>query len=418
MTGQALQTPRNAANKSQGEKPAFMAFVGDDVTRALVSKVALERQWPETCIRNGGFRQAIQELSEMPTPRQLIVDLADETNPLESITSLSEVCDPGTQLIVLGQQNDINLFREIIALGVQDYLLKPVSADSLTEALNKSPDKNHDAETAIQRGGKIICVIGSRGGVGASSVALNAAWMLAHEENQKVALVDLDLYFGSLSLALDLEPGRGFREALLHPERIDGLFIERAMVRQSDRLFVLSAEEELSKTFDIDTESVDQLFEPLRDSFDYIVTEIPRNLAPQFKQLISNAGANVIVTDASLAGMRDTLRLAEFIQGIADPKTLHVVMNRIGLVRKSELSPKDFARETGLTIQSAIPFHPRIAGESMAAGKPMVALGRRSKLASAMRRLIQSIVPTETSVESLSFWRRKKQTKNNKKREG
>jgi pilus assembly protein CpaE len=82
--------------------------------------------------------------------------------------------------------------------------------------------------------GRLIAVVGARGGVGATTVATNLAWTLAHEHNMRVALVDLDLFFGTCGLALDLELGRGFREALENPARIDSLFIERAMVREGE----------------------------------------------------------------------------------------------------------------------------------------------------------------------------------------
>ncbi|MDV7396632.1 P-loop NTPase, partial [Arthrospira platensis SPKY1] len=91
----------------------------------------------------------------------------------------------------------------------------------------------------------MVAVIGARGGVGATTVAVNCAWLLAHDLELKTALIDLDLYFGSCALALDVEPGKGFREALENPERIDGLFLERAMVRVSDKLFLLAAEDDL-----------------------------------------------------------------------------------------------------------------------------------------------------------------------------
>ena len=143
--------------------------------------------------------------------------------------SLAEVCDEGTQVIALGDINDVELYRSLIGHGVHDYLVKPVSAETVAAALTRA-ERGPNGEPAPKIG-RLIAVIGARGGVGATTVATNLAWTLAHDHDMRVALVDLDLFFGTCGLALDLELGRGFREALENPARVDSLFIERAMVQ-------------------------------------------------------------------------------------------------------------------------------------------------------------------------------------------
>ena len=140
---------------------------------------------------------------------------------------------------------------------------------------------------------KLIAVIGARGGVGASTIAVNTAWLMAHEQNLRVAVVDLDLYFGTVALSLDLEPGRGFREALENPNRIDGLFIERALVRESDNLFILGAEEALENAFNFDPAAVELLLEKLRCDFDCVIVDFPRAVVTANAYILSAASAVV-----------------------------------------------------------------------------------------------------------------------------
>ncbi|MEX2450422.1 MAG: P-loop NTPase [Rhodospirillales bacterium] len=392
--------------RAEPERAPFMAFAGDEVTRAILAKLAQERGWSEQSIRDGGIDLAMDTLAGMATPRQLIVDLSGADDPLAAVGALSNVCDAGTQVIALGRQNDVNLYRGLVALGIEDYLPKPVSPEALTQALERIARAR--AADDGEKEGQMICVIGARGGVGASTVALNAAWIMAHEHAKKTALVDLDIYFGSLSLALDLEPGRGFREALEHADRIDGLFIERAMVRHSENLSLLSAEEELTRGVVIDGDAVDHLFEPLRSTFDSVVIEIPRSDLALYKPVIADAAATIIVSDASLAGLRDTARLAEFVKELGGEDGLRLVLNRLGLLPKAELRPADFARESGLQVAAAVPFLPKIAAESMVAGKPAVVLKKRCKLATALYAVCESILPPEDEeAEPVSFWRRK-----------
>ena len=155
---------------------------------------------------------------------------------------LAEVCEPGVTVIAIGDRNDVGLFRDLINSGVSDYLVKPVPPALLQKSLVGV------VESAAQgrqnpRMGRLIAVTGSRGGVGSTMLATNLAWSIANRHRRRVALVDLDLQFGTVALSLDLEPCHGLAEALEQPGRIDGLFIDRLMVQHSDTLFVLSGEE-------------------------------------------------------------------------------------------------------------------------------------------------------------------------------
>ena len=107
-------------------------------------------------------------------------------------------------------------------------------------------------------------------------LATSVAWLIAHERRRRVALVDLDLQFGTVALSLDLEPSHGLREALENPNRIDGLFMDRVLVQHSERLFVLSAEESPDETLLLDYGAVELLMTELRNKFHYVVVDVPR----------------------------------------------------------------------------------------------------------------------------------------------
>ena len=131
--------------------------------------------------------------------------------------------------------NDVRLYRDLIASGIQDYLLKPFGADQLRDALAQAQAVFlAPRDAGPERPHMTVAVVGTRGGVGASSMATSLAWMLSDKKKRPTALLDLDIHFGTNALAMDLEPGRGLTDAIENPSRIDGLFIERAMVRASD----------------------------------------------------------------------------------------------------------------------------------------------------------------------------------------
>ena len=198
----------------------FLGFTVDAETRSTLLALAGDRGWPAECVRDGCVPEATAQLAGAATPETLVVDIGTDGSPFVDLSVLADACDAGTRVVVLGEVNDVALFRRLRALGVEDYLLKPVTREVLGAALRQSASARA-SEGADD--GRLIAVMGARGGAGASTVALNLAWTMAHECGLRVALVDFDLGFGSIALALDIEPGRGFRDALESPGRIDGL---------------------------------------------------------------------------------------------------------------------------------------------------------------------------------------------------
>jgi pilus assembly protein CpaE len=160
-----------------------------------------------------------------------------------------------------------------------------------------------------QKLGRLVAVSGTRGGVGSTTLATSIAWLIAHERRRRVVLVDLDLQFGTVALSLDLEPSHGLREALENPTRIDGLFMDRVLVQHSERLFVLSAEESPDETLLLDYGAVELLMTELRNKFHYVIVDLPRSPNPSTQQIVQTATDLLLVTDLSLAGMRDTMRI-------------------------------------------------------------------------------------------------------------
>ena len=216
-----------------GLRDPFTAFVCDDATADMLRPVAVEHGWSPEKVNKGGLRNAVQSLSVSASPNILFVDLSESADPLNDINALAEVCEPGTIVIASGTVNDVRLYRDLVASGIHDYLLKPFTVDQLRDTFAHAQMilSGPRGEAQVDKPHVMAAVIGVRGGVGASTVATSLAWLLGEKARRTTALLDLDVHFGTGALALDLEPGRGLTDAIENPSRIDGLFIERAMVR-------------------------------------------------------------------------------------------------------------------------------------------------------------------------------------------
>src|SRR6195952_3043174 len=306
-----MNAPFHASRASSLRDP-FSAFVTDEETAEMLRPIAVEHGWSPEKVNKGGLRNAVQTLSVSASPSILFVGLSESGDPLNDINALAEVCEPGTVVIAAGQVNDVRLYRDLVASGIQNYLRKPFSPDQLRDAFANAQmtiSGPRLVETGNEKPNVMAAVIGVRGGVGASTIATSLAWLLGEKARRTTALLDLDVHFGTGALALDLEPGRGLTDAIENPSRIDGLFIERAMVRANERLSVLSAEAPIHQPLVTDGTAFFQLQEEMRSAFESTVLDLPRQMLIQYPHLVHDAHVAVVVAELTLAGTRDAIRI-------------------------------------------------------------------------------------------------------------
>ncbi|MBB3981293.1 pilus assembly protein CpaE [Sphingobium fontiphilum] len=365
----------------------FHAFVCDDHSYDLLRVVTAEMGWAPEKVHKGGLRNAVQSLSISASPQILFVDMSESGDPLNDINSLAEVCEPGTVVIAAGQVNDVRLYRDLVASGIQDYLLKPFGADQLRDALTQAQAVfMAPRDAAPERPHVTVAVIGTRGGAGASTIATSMAWMLSEKKKRPTALLDLDVHFGTAALAMDLEPGRGLTDAIENPSRIDGLFIERAMVRASDTLAILSAEAPISQALMTDGGAFYQLLEEFRLAFECSVIDMPRSMLIQHPHLMSDVNVAVIATELTLAAARDTIRLLSWMKTNAPQAQVLVVANRVQ-APTPEISRKDFEQSIERKIDVIIPYDQKLGAQAAKLGKTLAETAKGGKIGAAFATL-------------------------------
>jgi pilus assembly protein CpaE len=390
------------ANGSANREP-FSAFLCDDLSIETTKALMPEFNWTADKIFKGGMRNAIQTLSVSSSPQILLVDLSEADDPLADINSLAEVCEPGTVVLTMGKINDVGFYRDLLASGIHDYLLKPISSDQLRETLLAAqaalftPKQTNEQESAQKH---VVHVVGARGGVGVSMVATSLAQLFAKEQNIKTALLDLDIQFGIGALSFDLEPGRGLTDALESPNRIDSLLIERAMVRDHDNLAILSAEAPINSPLFADPSAYIQLQNELRHNFDALIVDIPRHLAVQNPGLLTESTHVYLVTDLTLAATRDTIRMLAFLKHAAPNADVVVVANKFTGNSDVEVSRKDFEVSIERPVQVVIPLDVKSAITASKQGRPFIEAAKGSKAAAALGELTKrAVTATETADE-------------------
>ena len=384
----------NAPFKAAGLRDPFNAFVCDDDTLELIRVAAADMGWPTEKCNKGRLRNAVQSLSVSASPNILFVDMSESGDPINDINALAEVCEPGTVVIAAGQVNDVRLYRDLLSSGIQDYLLKPLSLDQVRESLTMAQAMLSAPKHADMHDDKphhMMAVVGVRGGVGASLVSTSLAWAISEQADRQTALLDLDVHFGTGALTLDLEPGRGLIDAIDNPSRIDGLFIERAMVRASDKLSLLSAEAPIHQPVMTDGSAFFQLEEELRNAFEMTIVDIPRHVLIPFPHLVQEVGTILLVSDVTLASARDTIRLLSwFKQNVPGARVILVAnkfQNAVG-----ELSRKEFESSIERPIDIVVPFDPKLISQAAKLGKSYAEICKGTKSAQVWTSLMRLVI--------------------------
>lgn len=389
-----------------GARAPLHVFVADAESRTVMTAALQALGLPASLIDDGGIDAALRWVDPETAPPLLLVDLSASAYPTADLAALMAATTAHSRVICFGVINDVALFRDLVATGASDYLVKPLAPEMVLHAVQAAMQAAEQAarapatdSPAVER--QLVAVIGSRGGVGTTTTAINIAWLLAHEHKQKVALVDLDLHFGTAALGLDVEPGGGLWEALEQPGRVDTLFVDRVMARASDTLFVLGAEEPLMREPAIDAAGVDTLLKALAEKFPWMVVDLPRGAGFLQGQVLNAASHILLVCDSTVAGIRDAGRMLEPIKAWAPQAQVLTLAGRT----IASLDAKAFERHVGRKLDHVIPFDPKAATEAANAGRPVVQAARGSRIAKAYREVAATLV-TKPEDKPAPFWRR------------
>jgi len=384
-------------SRTGAARDPFTAFVCDDQTADSLRPIVVELGWAADKINKGGLRNAVQSLSVAASPQILFVDLSESGDPLNDINALAEVCEPGTVVIAAGQVNDVRLYRDLVASGIQDYLLKPFSPDQLRDAFANAQavfNAPRHSDVGIERPHLMAAVIGARGGSGASTVATSIAWLMGDKAGRSTALLDLDVHFGTGALALDLEPGRGLTDAIENPSRIDGLFIERAMVKANDKLAILSAEAPINQPMLTDGAAFYQLQEEMRAAFETTIIDLPRGMLVQHPHLMQDVQATLIVTELTLASARDVIRILSWLKANAPQTSVLVVANRVAGTGPVEISRKDFESSIERKVDCVLGADTKVVTQAAKLGKTVAEVGKGTKLGGALSDIVGRLCAT------------------------
>jgi pilus assembly protein CpaE len=302
----------------------IVCFVDDELSAATLRKGLYGRN---LSIRHGTIRNAIRMLENDTELFALVTDISGIDDPFTELERLAGVCPPDVRVALIGDNREITFYRELMELGLTEYLPKPLTRDMVLDQLR--PKLLGDAAPGpADRGGHVISICGAQGGAGATSIAINLALQLAETTKAKVALLDLHLQNGETAVMLGVRPGPGLRIALENPMRADTLFLERAAIAVNERVCLISADEDLDAQLDITEAGVRHVLGLLRQRFNYIVVDIPVPFSPSIYPAITLSRHVLVLLEAEVTGLRNAHALRTAVTNIAGKDRVFTLLNR------------------------------------------------------------------------------------------
>ncbi len=371
MSETGLFGERAEASGGRPDRKPLVCFVADAETEQSLRAGFGEALPPGAEFRRIDSSQIVAALRAMPTPWTIVLDIAGHPQPLALLDDVSNVVEPNVRVLVIGDRSDVGFYRSLTrGLGVADYLYKPVTPTMVAEHFTPVVAGRGSLGRAAP-GGRLVAVTGARGGVGASTIVANLAWLAAQGFQRHSCALDADVYRGTLPLLYSAIASTGLRGALERPERIDDLLIERAAVKVEERLFLLAAEEGLANPLVCAPGSVERLVATLRRRYNFIFADVPFSNETMARDLLDQAQLRVVVMEPTLPGIRDALRLLQLPPGQGQAFRPLLVLNRAG--RKGTLPVKQVAETMKVAPDVVIPDLPAKIEEAATLGKPAAA---------------------------------------------
>ena len=356
---------------------SVQAFCATVATAATARAASEDRRLGKVhlSVHMGGITAAIDTYHTAPTPNVIVLETEAGIDILAGLDELATVCDAGTRVVVIGSANDVAPYRELVRRGVNDYVIGPVDPIDVVRSICSMFSTS---EAAVV--GRIIAVVGAKGGVGASTVAHNVAWAIAHDLALDSVVIDLDLAFGTAGLDYNRDPLQGIANAVFSTDRLDTALMDRLLSKRTDHLSLLAAPATLEQVYDFGANAFDSIFDTLRMTTSCIVLDVPHQWSGWTKRALVGADDILVVAEPDLANLRNTKNMLNMLKAARpNDRPPQYCLNQIGMPKRPEIDARGFAETIESQPIAAIPFDSRMFGTAANNGQMIAEIAARHR---------------------------------------
>lgn len=310
----------------------------------------------EASMFKGDITTAIAHYQERLPASLIVIEHVKSAGDIKKhLNALADLCSPSTRLLLIGSQNDVVLYRDLIRMGVGDYLVLPVSPLEILDAISNLLDDNAAQENL----GHVLAFIGARGGVGASTLSHNVAHCLATDFAATTLLIDTDVGFGTAAMQFDTAPPRTLAEALREGELLNAEVLEGLVDWRDKRFGLLAAPPIPEGTTQPTATEMRQVIDQARRIAQYVVLDLPANWQPHVVEALTVADRIAIVATPDFPGLHNlrmlSLKLAKMRPNDPPPD---FILNKLPQKKKTAVSPSDFERVLNRKLAAMVPDDP------------------------------------------------------------
>lgn len=368
---------------------SVQAFCETVETAAAVQAACEDRRLAKAHlkIQMGGMTAAFEAYRTAPTPNVILLETEGHADILAGLDQLASVCDAGTRVVVIGRVNDVTLYRELVRRGVSDYLIAPIGPLDVVRSVC-----NLFTTPEAKAVGRIIAVVGAKGGVGASTIAHNVAWAIARDLALDSVVADLDLAFGTAGLDYNQDPPQGIADAVFSPDRVDTAFIDRLLSKCTDHLNLLAAPAALDRVYDFGADAFDAIFDTLRTTMPCIVLDVPHQWSGWTKRALVGADDILIVAAPDLANLRNAKNMFDTLKAARPNDRAPIYcLNQVGVPKRPEIKAGEFAKAIENDPIVSIPFEPQIFGSAANNGQMIAEISANHRTAEMFLQIAQRL---------------------------
>jgi pilus assembly protein CpaE len=356
-----------------------------DATREELRNVLLgmESVWLEAeCSRYEFFFDVIRQSS----PDVVVISLdSDQAKALNLIGQLARAA-PDLPILAISARGDGQAILQALRSGAREFLTAPVVLEELLKALHRlqrgrlnGDSRNGEAPGGPKGESQVIAILGSRGGVGCTSLAVNLGAALAQDPGHGVALIDLDLALGDADVALDLMPDYTLADVALNIERLDMTFLRRSLSKHSSGLSLLPHPVQMEDAALIREDHLQRLIGLLRASYTHLLVDLSKSLSPCDLTALRMADAILLVAQLELSSLRNVVRMLLTLGADESMASkVQIILNRVG--SECDISLKKAEETIGKPIYWQVPNDPKSMMEARNQGVPLVQFAPKSKV--------------------------------------
>ncbi len=324
---------------------------------------SLENDWRydriKIDIEKGDVETAIKSGSKLDAYNVLII----ETNTIdesfvERLEALSEFVSADTAAIIVGPVNDVNLYRKLISMGVSEYLVLPVPEVVLGDVIAKSLIQIFGVS-----GSKLIACVGSKGGVGTSSIAHVLGLAVGESTGEKTVVVDAAGGRSFLAASMGREPSVSMEAAAKAAVSKDKDNMKRMLVTAHNKTVILASGNEAILDKSITGPQFENIIDNLMAEHPVTIVDLSQASAEITRVVLAKAHKTILISLPTVQSLRAARALKQEMQEIrgSDEKagTPLFVINMRGMFDKLEVPISDIEKAIGQKADMVIPFEPK-----------------------------------------------------------